>query len=261
MAHRMSQPSCHKSLSIAVDMDSFALSSLIPGLGDVDHWIELLQLLPVIIVLELVLSADNAIALAAISKAQKRIDLQSKALNLGITLAFVLRILLILFAKLLLDFWLMQLVAGIFLLYLFINHLYDQSLELPLEENIDNNRVSAPIPFYRTVLLLALTDLAFSVDSVSAAIAVSDQLILVITGATIGVIALRFSSELFIRWLKVYPRLETAGYLAVAFVGIKLLLAIVMPFLDVPNWFTLITVSVFFTWGFSSRSMTVEDQF
>ncbi len=86
-------------------------------------------------------------------------------------------------------------------------------------------------------------------------------MILVITGATIGVIALRFSSELFIRWLKVYPRLETAGYLAVAFVGIKLLLAIVMPFLDVPNWFTLITVSVFFTWGFSSRSITVEDQF
>ena len=79
-----------------------------------------------------------------------------------------------------------------------------------------------PVNFIKVISLLAFTDLAFSVDSVTAAVAISDQLLLVITGALVGVVALRFTADYFIRWLENYTNLENAGYLAVALVAIKL---------------------------------------
>ena len=69
--------------------------------------------------------------------------------------------------------------------------------------------------------------MAFSIDSITAAVAISDQFLLVITGAIIGVIALRFTSGLFIKWLEIYVNLEKAGYIAVAIIGIKLIIQFV----------------------------------
>ena len=66
------------------------------------------------------------------------------------------------------------------------------------------------------VVTLGLTDLAFSLDSVAAAVAVTDRLVLVMAGGVIGVVALRLTAELFIRWLEVFRHLETPGYLAAA---------------------------------------------
>ena len=63
-------------------MDSAALQSLTPLLDDIDRWVELAPLLPVIISLELVLSADNAVALASITRGLNDIKLQNKALNI-----------------------------------------------------------------------------------------------------------------------------------------------------------------------------------
>ena len=51
-------------------MDTAALPSLTAWLDGVDHLGELLPLLPVLVSLELLLSADNAIALAAIARKQ-----------------------------------------------------------------------------------------------------------------------------------------------------------------------------------------------
>lgn len=69
-------------------MDSAALTSLTPVLDGVDRWAELLPLLPVLVALELVLSADNAIALAAVARKQHDPIKEKKALDLGISIAF-----------------------------------------------------------------------------------------------------------------------------------------------------------------------------
>ena len=82
-----------------------------------------------------------------------------------------------------------------------------------------------------------------SVDSVAAAVAVSDRLWLVMAGGVIGVIALRLTAELFIRWLEVYQHLETAGYLAVGLVGIRLLLRLGVPQVVPPEWLLLVLVA------------------
>ena len=49
-------------------MDSAAINSFIPTLDQVDSWYEIFTLLPILIALELLLSADNAVALASLTK-------------------------------------------------------------------------------------------------------------------------------------------------------------------------------------------------
>jgi len=232
-------------------MDSAALTSLTPVLDGVDRWAELLPLLPVLVALELVLSADNAIALAAVARKQHDPLKEKKALDLGISIAFFLRVGLILLAQWVLAFKPLQLLAGVYLLWLFLSHLW---FKPSAPESSSGSSGQAPsISFARTIVALALTDLAFSVDSVAAAVAISDQLILVITGAFIGVVALRFTSGLFIRWLDIYTRLETAGYLAVGLVGVKLIGTLVVSHFHPPAWWTLLTVALLMIWGFSER--------
>ena len=235
-------------------MDSAAFPLFTSWLDGVDQWSELAPLLPVLVAIELILSADNAIALAAISRQQDNPELERRSLDVGIALALVLRIALILMASWVLQYWQLKVAAGVYLLWLFISHLRERHLQQNSANDADTATLIPQRSFLKTVLLLAITDLAFSIDSVAAAVAISDQLLLVITGALIGVLALRFTSELFIRWLMIFPRLEMAGYLAVAIVGIKLLLMVVIPGLDVPAWLTLLLITPLFAWGFSLRT-------
>jgi len=233
-------------------MDITALPALSDLFGGADQWWEVLTLLPVLILLELMLSADNAVALAAIARSNRQAAQEKLALNIGIGLALILRIGLIIVAQWVLQNTWVQLIGSMYLFWLVFDHLrnrHDQE-----KESSDSNDVkSSQRTLLQTVVLLALTDLAFSIDSVAAAVAISDQLILVITGATVGIIALRFTASLFIRWLDEYARLETAGFLAVAFIAFRLLIHVIFPDLNQPDWITLIAVITVFSWGFSLK--------
>jgi len=231
-------------------MDITALPSLTDLFDGADQWKEVLSLLPVLVLLELVLSADNAVALAAIARSSRQADQERLALNIGIGLAMLLRVGLIVLAQWVLQNSWVQLLAAAYLFWLFISHLIDRSDATP------DSVSDAETPkrnLVQTVLLLGFTDLAFSIDSVAAAVAVSDQILLISTGAVIGIVALRFTSSLFIRWLDEFPRLETAGFLSVAFVALRLLLHVLLPALSQPDWLTLLVVLVLFSWGLSVR--------
>ena len=232
-------------------MDLTALPSLSNVFDGADQWGEILTLLPVLVVLELVLSADNAVALAAIARSGQQPEQERLALNIGIGLALVLRMALIVVAQWVLQNAWIQLLAAVYLLWLFVDHLRSQQDD-PQAESAEGQGGGAR-SLLKTVVLLAFTDLAFSIDSVAAAVAVSDQILLIGTGAIIGIVALRFTSGLFIRWLDIYPRLETAGFLAVAFVALRLIVHVVWPLLSQPDWITLLVVGVVFWWGLSLR--------
>jgi predicted tellurium resistance membrane protein TerC len=62
---------------------------------------------------------------------------------------------------------------------------------------------------------------------------------------------------LFIRWLKEFERLEDAGYVAVALVGLRLLLRVVD--LVLPEFVMIALIMVIFAWGFSKRSVESTD--
>ena len=235
-------------------MDSASLRSLTPLLDGIDRWVELAPLLPVIVSLELVLSADNAVALASITKNLNNIDLQRKALNIGIFIALLLRILVILTAQFFLNFWPVKLIGGIYLISLSISKFLSLNNN-DSDKNINENSEKSNISLFKVILLLSVTDLAFSIDSITAAVAISDQFLLVITGAIIGVIALRFTSGLFIKWLEIYINLEKAGYIAVALIGIKLILQIIFYNIVIPEYLFFLIMLILFLWGFSSKKI------
>ena len=239
-------------------MDITALPSLSDVFDGADQWGEVLALLPVLVMLELILSADNAVALAAIARTSRSPEQERLALNIGIGLAMLLRVGLIALAQWVLQSPWVQLLAAAYLFWLFITHLRHSSHDNPDEPTAQAGSSQAR-SLLNTVLLLGFTDLAFSIDSVAAAVAVSDQILLISAGAVIGIIALRFTSGLFIRWLDEYERLETAGFLSVAFVALRLLIHVLVPQLNQPDWLTLLVVFVLFTWGFSVRSPMETD--
>ena len=234
-------------------MDSASLKSLTPILDGIDRWVELAPLLPVIVSLELILSADNAVALASITRKLADPSLQKKALNIGIFIALIVRIFVILAAQFILNFWPIKLIGGIYLISLASTKLYSLIVQNSEKDESINTSINATENLFKVILMLAITDLAFSIDSITAAVAISDQFLLVITGAIIGVIALRFTSGLFIRWLEIYNNLEKAGYIAVGLIGIKLIIQLIFYKIIIPDYIFFIGMLIIFLWGFASK--------
>ncbi len=231
-------------------MDSAAINSFIPTLDQVDSWYEIFTLLPILIALELLLSADNAVALASLTKSLDSSELRSRALNIGITISLLFRIILIILSNVLLKFILIRVFAGFYLIYLFFSNVFlNSEIENP-EDGTDNNN---NFRFLRVVVLLSITDFAFSIDSITTAVAISDQYILIIFGAVIGVLALRFTSGIFLKLLDIFSRLETAGYIAILIVGIKLLLNTLIKESILPDYYFYILILFAFIWGFSKK--------
>ncbi|MEH2361604.1 TerC family protein [Nostoc sp.] len=201
----------------------------------------------ILIFLEAVLSADNAIALAAIAQGLEDKELERKALNFGLVVAYVLRITLILTATWVQQFWQFELLGAAYLLWLVFQHFTSQESEDDHHHGPRFNSLLQAIP------VIAFTDLAFSLDSVTTAIAVSQEKWLVLTGATVGIITLRFMAGLFIRWLDEYENLEDAGYVTVALVGLRLLLKVVNDDLVPPEWIMIPAIFLILGWGFSKR--------
>ena len=230
-------------------MDSAAINSFIPTLDQVDSWYEIFTLLPILIALELLLSADNAVALASLTKSLDSSELRSRALNIGITISLLFRIILIILSNVLLKFILIRVFAGFYLIYLFFSNVFLNTENKP-ENNTDNKN---NFRFLKVVALLSITDFAFSIDSITTAVAISDQYILIIFGAVIGVLALRFTSGIFLKLLDIFSRLETAGYVAILIVGIKLLLNTLIKESILPDYCFYILILFAFIWGFSKK--------
>jgi YkoY family integral membrane protein len=247
-------------------MEAETVPSLSPLIIGADQWHEFLLLLPLLVALEAILSADNAIALAAISRRLHNPLKQSQALNIGLLLALALRLALIAAARWVLAFWPLQLAASAYLLWLSGKQLWTTWVSTTASPSEGEPRGeggdTAPEPpaappaspaLRDVVLTLAITDLAFSLDSIAAAVAVTDRLPIVMAGGVFGVLTLRLTAGLFSRWLEIYPNLETAGYVAVGLVGLRLLLRLGLPQLSPPEWMLLVSVAILLVWGFSVR--------
>lgn len=76
--------------------------------------------------------------------------------------------------------------------------------------------------FWKTVILIELMDIAFAVDSILAAVAMTPKIEVVIIGGVSGMILMRFAASIFIGFLERFPRFEKTAYLLVGLVGIKL---------------------------------------
>lgn len=200
--------------------------------------------------LEAVLSADNAVALAGIVAGVQPAERRQRILNQGLLCAFVLRGLMILAAAWVIRFEAVRVLGGLYLIWLAIRHFQEQFEPTPGE---DAPATGAPTGTLRLLALIACTDLAFSVDSVSAAVAVCDNLVLVLIGGALGVAMLRFLAGWMIVWMERYEDLSNAAYLTVLAVGLRMLARSLAPALDPPQGAMLLMMGVLFAWGFSRR--------
>lgn len=176
----------------------------------------------ILIVLEAVLSADNAMVLGVMVK-QLPQPWRQRALFYGIAGAYILRGLALVFAVYLIQFWWIQALGAAYLLFIAIRHF---SKPKPKEEvhldAMQTLKTVTPRQFWTIVAQIELADLAFAVDSVLVAVALSDNIWIIFTGVFIGILALRFVAVLFVGLLEKYPRFETVAFVVVGFAGVKL---------------------------------------
>ncbi len=214
-----------------------------------------LGILLALVALETSLSADNAVALASLVQHMEDRNHQRRALNWGLVGAFVLRIALLLSATWVIQFWQFALAGALYLLWLGSKHFWNRYLATEMDSEFSDSLTEQPNSLWQVVPLIAMTDLAFSLDSVTSAVALSSEAWLVLTGCMIGVIALRFLAGLFVELLAKFTYLQDAAYLTVLAVGMRLLVKALLPDYEPPEWTVLTFIAVMFAWGFSKRAV------
>lgn len=171
-----------------------------------------------LVLLEGLLSADNALVLAIMVRHLPK-EQQQKALLYGLAGAFVFRFVAILLASWIIQLWWLQLVGAAYLMWVAVKHFW-------LHGSGSHKEVKAGGGFWQTVIAVEITDIAFAVDSVVAAVAMvkgADKLWVVYAGAIMGVILLRFAAGVFIKLLDRFPDFDHVAYVLVAWVGVKLM--------------------------------------
>ncbi|MFC4778289.1 TerC family protein [Paenibacillus sp. GCM10023252] len=201
-------------------------------------WLEYGWALLVLIALEGLLSADNALVLAVIAKHLPD-DQKKKAINYGIIMAFVFRFGALFAISFIANVWQIQAIGAAYLLYLGLKHIITAKFgkkNEAISEEVEKE--SAGKGFWPTVGKIAIADLAFAIDSILAAVALAlglpdsplgdfggmdgGKFLVVVLGGIAGLILIKFAATWFVKLLEDRPALETTAYAIVAWVGVKL---------------------------------------
>lgn len=175
---------------------------------------ELFFILLQVIILDGILSIDNAAALAALAITLPKRQ-QVSALRVGILGAYVFRGLMLFLVGFLLRYPIMQLFAAGYLLYLVGGHFFGWK-----QITFHFHGLSS---FWKTVIMIELADLAFSLDNVAAVVALSNQIWIIILGVCISIFIMRFAAQLFIRLIAWEPRLEHAAFILIGAIALELI--------------------------------------
>lgn len=166
--------------------------------------------------LEGILSVDNALVLAILVRPlpEKR---RKAALNIGVGAAVILRIIAVIFASFLIQFAAFKIIGAVYLIYLAIKHMF-----FGVEGEAGDAKSMKEKSFFQVAMALVLTDLVFSIDSITTAVAFSNKLWVLWFGGAAGIILIRFLSGTFVKAIERFPKLEDLAYQLVFFVGVKL---------------------------------------
>ena len=186
-----------------------------------------------LILIESLLSVDNAAVLATMV-----LDLpkhqRNRALRYGIIGAYVLRGVCLFLAAWLVKIWWLKPIGGLYLLYLSFSYFKGKIDAAGGEaESVDKTKnwlyrstVGMFGVFWSTVAIVELMDLAFSIDNVFAAVAFTDHVALIYIGVFIGILAMRFVAQAFVKLMEKFTFLETVAFIVIGVLGIKLSVSI-----------------------------------
>ena len=194
----------------------------------IDHPLASLLVIGNLILIESLLSVDNAAVLATMVMDLPP-KLRAAALKYGIIGAYLCRGLCLFFAAYLVQIWWLKPVGGLYLLYLVFQWIRGRKTPEKHDDYFDKQKnwfyqlVSGRLgTFWSTVLLIEMMDLAFSIDNIFAAVAFTDNLVLICIGVFIGILAMRFVAQGFVGLMERYPFLETCAFMVIGLLGLKL---------------------------------------
>lgn len=170
-----------------------------------------------LIVIEGLLSIDNALAIAAMASGLPPHQ-QKKALRLGIVGAYAMRGLCLALAAWIAGNTWIKAVGAAYLVYLMISHLCGKHDESSGIQPVSTRN------FWGTIAAIELMDLSLSLDNVVAAVALDTRLWVVCAGVFIGILALRFVAGYCVVLIERFPVLKKTAFVLVGFVGALLLL-------------------------------------
>lgn len=162
--------------------------------------------------LEVFLSVDNAAILAILVKDLKKED-QPKALRYGIIGAFVFRGTSLFLISWLIHIVYLKLLAAFWLFYLLVMWLRGGDEEAVLKK---------PKSLLKAIILVEFMDIAFSLDNMFAATAMTSNIYMILGGVFLGIIAMRFVAGWFVKLMNQYPSLEISAYIVIGLLGARL---------------------------------------
>ncbi len=184
-----------------------------------------------LILIESLLSVDNAAVLATMVLKLPEHQ-RGKALKYGIIGAYIFRGICLALASYLVKIWWLKGLGGLYLLYLAANWWIGKlrsNAEKPVEAKNDSHVFKKLFGrmgmFWTTVVSIEIMDLAFSLDNVFAAVAFSENILIILAGVFIGILAMRFVAQFFVKLMEKYPFLEACAFTIIGLLGVKLSLS------------------------------------
>jgi YkoY family integral membrane protein len=189
-----------------------------------------------LIILEGLLSADNALVLAVMVKHLPK-EQRKKALFYGIFGAYFFRILVIGLGISLIHIAWVKIVCGHYLLWIVFQNFLQK-------KDDDASPHSKKMGLWGTVLTVELMDISFSFDSVIAAFGVSNQVWVLFLGGILGILMMRGVANLFLALIEKVPEFETTAFILIAIIGVKMIVSAFGFHMDEMTFFSIL-ISIF----------------
>ena len=195
---------------------------------------DLIAVFVTLFVLEIVLGVDNVIFISILASKLPK-EQQARARNLGLTLAMVIRVVLVFFAGWIItlkddvitlfgmgfswkDFILIA--GGLFLVYKAVTEIHHK-LEGAEEEEGAGSKV-AKVTFASVLTQILLLDIVFSLDSVITAVGMTENLLVIITVVVLSFGIMLFASRFIFTFVNKHPTVKMLALSFLLLIGVFL---------------------------------------
>lgn len=178
-----------------------------------------------LVLIEGLLSADNALVLAVLVRHLPE-QQRKKALLYGMIGAYFFRFIFIGIGVYLVKFWFIKALGALYLAWLSISHFIKKEEEDIQEFNKNTLLVRLFGTFWATVITVEIMDVAFSVDSILAAFAVSSEVWVLLMGGMLGILVMRTVATVFVSLIDRIPELENTAFILIGIIAIKMGLSV-----------------------------------
>lgn len=186
-----------------------------------------------LVLIECLLSVDNAVVLAAQTQSLPTRKQQEESLFYGIWGAYIFRFIIIGLGTYLINFWEIKIIGSLYLVFLVFQYFTKTRVKHTRKLVKDRKKRILPL-FWSVVLQIEMMDIIFSVDSVLASLAISSNPVIVLIGGLIGILAMRGVAEVIMKLMRRIPELEPMAYILIGLIAVKLFISIPAIDIEIP---------------------------